>query len=246
MKARSSLLLALLLVAVGCNSGETTAKKGDKPEGTGAETTATTGGSTPPAAPDLAQIPESLKGEAFEYYGLANTKPMNMAVENSDQPTAVSTGTQTIALKEIKDGVPTFSIERTGQLAALGSQEVRLEADGIYNSMSTVAKLGPKDLELPMKLSPGTKWKSHAEITQNGQTIVNDSELTVVGPEKVKTKAGEHDALLITSTGLSTINGEKAKTTSKNWYVKGLGNVKSVLTLTFPKKVTTLTIQEIP
>jgi len=204
-------------------------------------------GSDPKQAPTatLADVPEALKNDAYHYYGLGNPNPMSMEIVISDQPKDKFTGTQTIAIKEVKDGKPIFSIDRTGQLGKLGSQEVSLTDEGIFNTMSTIAKIGPKDMELPAKLSPGVTWKSHAEISQGAESVINDSELKVVGPDKVKTAAGEHDALLITSTGQSTIGGKKAKTTSKNWYVLDLGVVKSVLVNTYSDgKVQTITIQE--
>lgn len=257
MKARfAPILLPFLLLAAACapkeasNSGTTPpADKAPKPSETagttGGEKPTTTDATTPPASTaKLTDIPDSLKGDAYVYYGLGNPNPMNLEIAISDQPMPF-TGTQSIALKEIKDGKPSFVIERTGQLAKLGSQELRLEPDGLYNTKATIAKIGPKDLELPMKLSPGTTWSSHAEISQDGQTIISDSVFKVSGVEKVTTKAGEHDALLITSTGQSTLEGKKAKTTSKNWYVKDLGLVKSVLVNTYTdKKVQTITLQE--
>jgi hypothetical protein len=235
-------LLAFALLA-GCQP------KSAEPATTESTTpTASTGSEAPqaaPATPSLSQIPAELKHDGYSYYGLGNPKPMKMEVTVSDPGQPVRVGTQTISLKEIKDGVPIFVIERKDGLEMLGVQEIRLEKDGLYNSASTVAKIGPHDLEMPAKLTIGTKWTSRTEVDQPGQSMVNDSTFVVVRPEKVKTKAGEHDALLITSTGKGTIGGQKVTTSSKSWYVKDLGGVKTVLTTTFPKgKVQTITIQE--
>lgn len=261
MKARHlpCLLLPIFLVACSPKAEPTaSATTGTDPKG-GATTAGTPdSASMPSTAPTtgdpsakpapmatLADVPEALKNDAYHYYGLGNPKPMSMEISISDQPKDKYTGAQTITIKEIKDGKPIFSIDRTGQLAKLGSQEVSLTEEGIFNTMSSIAKIGPKDMELPAKLAPGVTWKSHAEIAQGSETVVNDSDLKVVGPDKVKTPAGEHDALLITSTGQSTIGGKKAKTTSKNWYVLDLGVVKSVLVNTYSDgKVQTITIQE--
>jgi len=197
-------------------------------------------------APTEGQVPDTLKTDGYHYYGLGYSKPMNLEISISDQPNSTVSGTQTISLKEIKDGVPTYKIERTGPLAKLGAQEVELKPDGIYNTASTVAKVSAKDLEMPAKLTPGSTWKSHTEVDQGTTKMVNDSVFKVGGIEKVQTKAGEHEGLVITSTGVGTVGDKKVHTTSKSWYVKDLGGVKTVLNTTGADgKVQVITIQEI-
>jgi len=251
---KSFILLPALLLAFGCSSSEPTAS------GT---TTAATSGSTdtakkPDAAapatttgtadkgPKLSEVPAALKYDGYVYYGLDNPNPMNLEITTSAQPTEVLTGTQTTTLKSIVNGVPTFVISRTGNLDQLGVQELRVEKDGIYDSASTIAKIGPHDLEIPAKLTPGsTTWNSHSEVDNAKQKMTSDNVYKVERIEKVTTKAGEHEALLITSTGSSVLNGKKVKMTSSGWFVKDLGAVKTVLKTTSPDgKTETITIQE--
>ncbi|AIE86432.1 hypothetical protein [Fimbriimonas ginsengisoli] len=238
-------ILALAILG-GCQ-----AKDAANPTSGGSATSSGTASTTTtPPKLDVSQIPADLKHDGYAYYGLGSAAPMKMEIRSSSQPNQVLTGTQTIALKEIKDGKPVFTISRDGQLGDLvGQQEVVLEKDGIYNTASTVAKVGAHDLELPAKLAPGVKWTSHTEVDRPDkpeQQLEDNSTCTVVGPQKVTTKVGEHDALLITSSGKGTIAGKKVVTTSKSWYVKDRGSVKTVLSTTFPDgKVQTITIQEV-
>lgn len=226
----ASLTFAALCALAGCGSSSTSAG-GSTP----ANSTANTAGSSGTAG----------KGDAADYYGLNNPTPMKFKITLSEQPTAEKIGYQTIKLKETKGDSKIYSIERTEGIAFLGNQDLRLDADGIHNVDSATAKFGKEDMELPNNLAKGSSWKSHTEFTTQGQTLVSDSDLKVEGEEKVTTEAGEHTALLVTSTGYSTIQGKKEVMTSKSWYVKGLGLVKSVMVLTPPSgPAQTITIQE--
>lgn len=185
------------------------------------------------------------KSDAADYYGLDNPKPMKYKITLSDQPTSEKIGFQTIKLKETKGNTKIYSVERSEGIAFLTNQEMRLEPDGIHNIDSETQKFGKEDMELPNNLAPGSTWKTHTEFSTQGQTLVSDSDFKVEGEEKVTTEAGEHTALLVTSTGYSTIQGLKEQMTSKSWYVRGLGLVKSVMELTPPTgKVQSITIQE--
>lgn len=247
----------VILAVIGCNGSTSDTKTAEKPSSTTSGTSGSTTsgsasgsstGSTPATttAANPAEIPANLKHDGYVYYGLANTAPMKLEIRDSAQPSATKVGTQTVEYKGMIEGKPTFLIERTGGIEVLGAQEVRLEPDGVYNSSSTVAKVGPKALEIPANLAPGTTFPSHEEVDQSGQSMILDSVFKVERTEKVTTKAGEHEALLITSTGKGKINGQDVTTSTKGWYVKNLGAVKSELTTYFPKGTTeTITIEEI-
>lgn len=249
MKIKLSLLpLFVAALLVGC--GQKSATEGSTTTSgtptattasTGSETAGATTGTTDPAP--VADLPQELRHSAFEYYGLENTKPVDMVVEFSTQNQTM-TGAQTTSFKEMKDGKAIYTIERTGQLANLGRQEVSLEKDGIYVTDSTIAKVD-HDLEMPSDLAPGKTWTSRTVVDNPGQKMDVKSTFKVVGTQKVKTKVSERDALLITASGEGTINTDKVRMESQSWYVKGLGAVKSIIKTTYPGgRVETVTIQE--
>lgn len=202
---------------------------------------------TPTETPKTStDIPVELKHAAYRYYGLSFDQPMNMEVVTTGN-SGNRTGSQTTTLKKYKNGVAIYSVQRTGGLADLGSMEVRLEKSGIFVQSSPLAKIGPHDIEMPASLEPGTKWQSNSEIDNPGQKIKIDSTFRVVRFEKVTTKKGSYDALLISSTGSGMMNGDKIVMETRSWYVKDRGNVKAVITTKSAKgKVNTVTLQETP
>lgn len=192
----------------------------------------------------LADIPADLKGEAYSYYGLENTKPLEMEAVYSSNGIRL-TGTQSISLVRIEDGKPVFEISRTGDLVQLGTQEVTLEKDGLYVTKLDVGTAN-HDLELPNDLTKGKSWTNEMTIDEPNQKLEIASKFTVVGPAKVKTAVAERDAILITSTGSGKLNGKPVTMTSRNWYVRGLGGVKTEIKTVFkggPSQ--TITVQEV-
>jgi len=188
-------------------------------------------GSTSAAADSAGtSLPENLKSEGYSYYGLNYDKPMNMEVQASTN-TAIQTGTQITKLKEIKDGKAIYSIERTGNLGELlGNMEVSLEPDGIYVKTSTKAKVGARDLELPAQMTTGREWTTKVLVDQAGQKMDVTNFFKIVGRESVKTPLGTYDSIVVTSTGVGTMNGQNIRMETKGWYVKDRGMVKAVLT----------------
>ncbi len=180
---------------------------------------------TVPSVP-LSSLPDSLKHEAYEYYGLGNDKPMDLERRMEGSPDIV-TGSQTYHLKEVKDGKALFVAVRTGGLALIGDTDISLEADGIYAMSSTIGTITPHQLELPAKLDIGSKWNAETKIELGGGiTIEHKSVNKVIGIQKIKTPAGSYDALLIQSSGPATIQGEHKEIRTRAWFVKGLGAVK--------------------
>jgi hypothetical protein len=187
-------------------------------------------GKKPSANPG--ELPADLKNEAYAYYGLGMTKPLVMEVTSSSQ-SGIQTGTQEAKLISVEDGKATYEIERTGNLGdLLGGMTVTLERDGIYVKSSTIAKVGMRDLELPNNLAPGSTWESSTTVDQPGKQLNVINSFKVVGVQPLKTKAGNYQALLITSNGSGTVNGQNVKMQTKSWYVKDRGAVKAVLSTT--------------
>jgi hypothetical protein len=220
MKTALAFVLISIL-AVGCNPAEKTSadtKSGETPVAEGK-----------PKPPSPSEIPSELKHSGFEYYGLAMDKPMMLQFI---QPSgAIQTGEQTSILKELKDGTAIYEIQRTGGIGAqMGNNEIRLEKDGIYVHSSSIAKVGDRDLEMPADVSPGKTWTTKTKIEQPTNSMEVTMNFKSEGIEKVKTPAGEYDALLVTGNGKGTINGQNVRMETRGWYVKGRGNVRTEMT----------------
>lgn len=181
-------------------------------------------------AADPATIPPNLKTDAFAYYGLDNSKPLKFEMTASGQ--SPMSGEQTVKFLGMKDGKATYNVERTGDLAAnMGSQEMELSEKGLFVTSTTMGSIGEPTLELPSTLKAGDTWKLDQKLeTTGGQTIETKSVYKVVGVQKVKTKGGDFDALLITATGPATYAGNTVQMEMKAWYAKGYGAVKSEIT----------------
>lgn len=243
MKLRSltSVSLALALVVsllAGCDKGGSEASKtpgGTESTKSADETKSPDTKATPSEADgtkeadkaaDPSTIPDAIKGDAYELYGLNVTSPQKFEVTVNKNPP--EEGEQTVTFKGMKDGVAQFSITRTGAFAAsLGDQEMELSDKGLYVTSLTAGTLEEKALELPLHLKPGDSWHSKQKLTTPNATIETDAIYKVKGLEKVKTKAGVYDALLVVATGPIKTGGAEMQMTAKGWYAKGVGAVKS-------------------
>ena len=224
-------LLATLLL-VGCSpkdppkdptppGGSTTGGTGDT-GGTGSTGDGDQGG-------DPAEIPDTAKTDAFKFLGLDVTKEQDYVYASikGQEPQA---GSQQIIYLGMKDGAPNFRISRKGSLSVLGNEEVASKADGVYSLTSNLGTLKNPVMTLPAKLTVGGKWDSSYEIdAPDGQVIKFVSKSEVVRQEKVKVRAGEFDAMLVTMTATVTQGENKANVTGKSWYAAGVGTVKLTL-----------------
>lgn len=223
---RTKVLLALLacsLALIGCNQD---AKKA--PEATNEPTNE---GEAP--KPSLSDVPADLKHAAYEYYGLTNPKQVDMEIV-VDGGARVLTGTQTVELVSVEDGNAVFRIERTGQLAQLGSMDVSVEKDGLYAKSASIGQI-TRSLELPADLAVGKEWTSELSLESSGGEMKQKSTMKAVRTETVKTKAGEFkDALRVEGTGTGTFNGQAMTMKMTGWYVKGEGPVRLETEMTKP------------
>ncbi|HVT13372.1 MAG TPA: hypothetical protein VHE55_13985 [Fimbriimonadaceae bacterium] len=214
MKSKHYIAIGIsLLVLVGCQSASV-------PPGSGQ--------SQPPPV-----VPDSLKNDAYHWYGLANDKPMKIKMTSSAGKSF--TGTQTFKLVSVADGKAIFEIDRDGDLGdTLGNETLSLEPDGVYTIKSTQIEGDIHNLELPAVLKPGTTFKNKGKDmkmrSKSGSTedVGQDENFKVVGPSKVTTEAGTQDALLVTSTGSMSMGGTTYRIDASIWYVKDKGIVKSV------------------
>lgn len=190
-------------------------------------------------------LPQSIVHDGYAFSGVSFVKPLDMELTISDQK-AVRTGSQQIKLKEVKDGKAVYSVDRTGQLAILGTEEWTVTDKGVYTTKSSMMDLGPDAMELPAHPTPGMSWKVHTKSSQPTASMDMQMTFKVVGFEPVSTKAGKFkNALVIEQDGTGTLEGQKVRTESKNWYVKGIGLVKATMTNHLASgKTELMTIQE--
>jgi hypothetical protein len=238
-RSRYPLAAGLILVAFlwGCSP------KASEPKP--AETKTTSTAPTPEAEKPKPVLPETLKSEAYRYYGLSNEKPLDMEVISRAQPGSTTTGAQLNTLSAVEGSVATYQISRTGNLQAqLGNMEVTLESDGIYVKSSDIAQVGKHDLEFPNTVTPGFKWSSRTQVTQPNREIDLTVDSKIVGVVKLKAKSGDVDALLVTSGGKGKVLGQPTRMESKSWFVKDVGMVRSEMKTSGEKgKSQTVTIR---
>jgi hypothetical protein len=238
----SHLFLFCLVFAIGgagagCNKKEDTqpiSAKTNKPAPTSPTVAAPKGDGSGEAGLPVDQVPAELKTEGYAYYGLEHGQPIEFEVVMPKSTTA-ETGSATTKLTAVKDGVATFITERTGPLESLGAEELIVKKDGIYNTKIGGQPVEPVQLVMPADVHVGKVWASKGKIKlQNGQTFTQDMQFKVAGQGKVKTKAGEFDALRVTAQGEIRVGDKRSQSNITAWYVKGLGTVKMEITTSNP------------
>lgn len=179
------------------------------------------------ASADPSSVPSALKTDAYDYFGLANAKVVDMEIHTDGKPD-VGTGSVQTQFTGMKDGVAMFKTTRTGAIDQFGATDVvSCGPDGVYTVSTSSGTLKAKHLELPAKLAKGQKWDETTNLVAvSGQKIVEKDTYTVVGIERIHTKRGDFDALRIDSKGTAKIDKQQASTQTRTWYVKGLGPVK--------------------
>ena len=175
---------------------------------------------------------------------------MDVELRVDGRPT--ETGGVTVVLDKIENGKAYYTVERTGAIQDdLGTDTVMVDKTGVYVVGTTMGTMTPpQNLQLPADVKEGSKWESNSKIVQeNGQELSEQSVYLVKGIKKVKTKVGEYDALLVTSTGTANVKSmgadQKAKYETEAYYVKDRGLVKATFTMTFTGKTPNhVTIEE--
>lgn len=179
------------------------------------------------------EVAAALKHEAYEWMGFNRLEPFTYELTKMEGA-APTEGSQTLAYIGGDEKAGKFQYSRTGALEQLGDEEFEVRPDGIYLISMPPNKLEKPALMMPAKLNVGASWPCQFDFTSaDGKKfsfkLTNKAERI----EKVKAKAGEFDALLISATGNISITHE-GKTqvndvNTKTWYVKGLGQVKMSL-----------------
>jgi hypothetical protein len=187
---------------------------------------------------DLSKIPTELKGDAYEYYGLGRTEPIKMTVT---QDGSAKPASQTVKLTKVENGKAEFSITNEGGLDRLGEVLVSLDKDGIKVVSVNGQKADADTFELPTGLKTGKSWPFKL---QSGDLKLTGSNV-VKGTESVTTAVGTYkDALLVVSTASGNQGGQKVQLKSKQWLVKGRGQVKAEITNVSGKITQSVTMSE--
>lgn len=205
---------------------------------------ATAGGGGLAAAADRAHLPSPLRNAAYQVYGLANPATRRYRITGRDENGA--TGTQRADLLEAGARTARFRIVRGGALAALGSLDVSLEADGVYLVGSSQGSLygATRTLVLPAKLEPGATWQSEYVLgTPGGGEMRYRGTDVVEGRETVRTPAGEFDAIRIVSN--ATVDSGKTHGVIRTvvWYAPDVGSVRTESATTIDGNVSQVVVE---
>ncbi len=252
-------MIGALALCFGCTQDKpdaSVAKGGSSNMTTGASLSKPSTNKVDTDAPVTPVLPAAIQSDGYHYYGLTRTEPMNYVVTVSnasgDQPP--QNAAQSVKFEGMDGDKAKFVIHRTGALEPLGSMHVLVDAKGITIASTNPGTLKGTPLDLPADVKPGTTWKSDYTIDFDKSTTMPaggsstaHSTTKIVGVQKVTTKAGTFDALLVESNEDDMLNGKPATIHSQTWYVKDRGPVKMVVQTKQPSSQSgTMTIEEAP
>jgi hypothetical protein len=224
MRRFTSLIIfaALTLGLFACNNdskGVTTPDKGSE--------TGTTGTTIPEAKQE---VPENLKHEGYQYYGL---EVKDEQTYDFDYNGSKRQGMQKETYLGLTDGKPRFSIERAEALSNLGTDVVEVREDGVYMISSREQALETPMLALPAKMEIGKSWDITEKLKDiNGNEVTLKASNKIDGQEKITTPAGSFDCLVVSMSGTLVTQGKTQKVSGKTWYAAGTGTVKLTVSTT--------------
>lgn len=230
MNGRPFLLTFLVFTLIGCDGGSKTSVDSTtpKPADSGSPKTDQSADSKvetkapEPAAPKLADIPETLRHAAFEWYGLSNDKPLKMTLT---QAGTKMTGSQHMDLQSIKDGVAIFKQSWDGDLTPYGDSLYKVDAKGIYGIEAQGTKVDPPSMELPANPTPGTAWQSDAKIEVAGSKVKSTSS-KIVGTKTIKLGGRTVEVLVVHRVSLLSVAEKDQTMDATEYYEKGVGTIK--------------------
>lgn len=239
-KALAALVVVFTLVGIGCQGESTDNNLGTVSKASG----------TPDSKPST-EVPVGLQNDAYHYYGLNRKATSNFTLTIDKQ--AEQSGSETVTFKGMDGNKAKFSIDRSGALEQMGSEQIILDDKGITVDSTSPGILEGHPLDMPASLTTGATWKTDYKVKLPGQGLggkdgfsEDHSTFKVVGPQQIKTKAGTFDAILVESEGNDTLNDQKFSLKTQSWYVKDRGAVKIVVSTFAAGRSTTLTIEAAP
>jgi hypothetical protein len=184
------------------------------------------GTGTEPASP---VIPQELRHEGFEYYGIgAERRPLLEMAAPAQGAGGVITGSQQFEVVEVTAEGARVRQSWTGNLAAsLGHGEVLVTPEGIFSIRLADHPVEPPQMELPARLEEGfTRDSSSTFRLPTGQTVEQKATLTVLGPRQIDTKAGPYDTIAVRLEGTAVVDGVPMPVRTVTYYAKGVGPVR--------------------
>ncbi len=207
-KLTSLIIFAALTLGLFACQPETEGKQTpDKPA-----TTGTTGTATPEPKQE---VPENLKHEGYQYYGLALADELTY---DFDYNGSKRQGKQKQTYNGFTDGKPRFTIERAEALSNLGTDILEIREDGVYMVSSREQVLETPILALPAKMEIGKTWEVSQKLKDaQGNEVTLKASNKIEKQEKVTTPAGACDCLVVSMNGTLTVQGKTQKVSGKTW-----------------------------
>lgn len=228
MKRTLLFLLFGSVLLAGCQPKEVAQVKTNEPESGAAANPIETKPEEP--AKPVVSLPANLKHDGLLYFGLDTSKTISYEV--TDDSGEIRTGTQKSELVEVKDGKGVYRVTRTGSFGELlgEDQQVVVTEKGVLATEIKGQKIDPPQMEMPAELTPGTTWSVANKFTLDGRKFEQKNTYKAIKLEKVTTKAGSYDCMLIDIKGTVSIDGQKMDLQSKAWFSKSIGEVKIEMT----------------
>lgn len=199
----------------------------------------------PPAPEARVEVPLELRNEAYRLYGLARTEPLRYELERTGM--AAVQGEESIRVIEVKDGVARLEVQRTGGLADLGTDTYTLDRTGLKVVGTSMGEVIRPSLVMPADAKVGSSWTSSLEIDAAGTRVQMELEYRIPRSEKVTTKAGEYEALLVVATGRAKAGETENRVNARAWFVRDKGLVKQTIESRAPDgKVETMRVELVP
>lgn len=230
MKIRCTLAaFALLAVLAGCDDDKTNS------------TTVPAGGKTtsPVAAPASSKggVLSNLKNDAYDYSGLAQEQKLTYEGQLSNL-VSKDYGIQTIEWTENKSGSSYFRVVRSGVLAGLGAEKIKLDDTGIYIVGISDGELETEAYKMPNPFKVGTEWTTDFNL-RTATGLIESTMNSKVVREETLTAAGQEFKCLVVESSTTLVSEEfgsaEGHLTSVTYYAKGIGEVKLDATGTNPK-----------
>jgi hypothetical protein len=179
-------------------------------------------------------VPEALKHEAFQYFGLGNPGPVKytfVRVEG-DKP---EEGAQTAELKAVERDSAAFVVRRDGALTALGTEDIVVKPDGVYLVSSTLGSPEKPVLVMPAKLDPGSTWGGDYVLrSSDGSEIKYKGKSKIEKRENVSIGGKSYETVMVSESAELEIAGSKRTVSGKTWFAEGVGVVRMRLEVKTP------------
>lgn len=230
MKIRYTLAaFALLAVLAGCGDDKTV--KANEANGGSKGAPVTTAGQSDEG------VLEGLKNDAYVYSGLAQEQKLTYEGQLSNL-VSKDYGIQTVEWTENKNDASYFRVVRSGVLAGLGAEKIRLDDSGIYIVGISDGELVKEAYKMPSPFKIGTEWTTDFNLKTATGLIESQMTSKVVREETITAAGQEFKCLVVESS--TTLVSEQFGTaeghlTSVTYYAKGIGEVKLDATGTNPK-----------